>query len=62
MTGKWTRTRCNTNNTNCVEVEPRDDGTYALRSSLKPDAEIVVTGEEWASFIGAVKVRQFDGI
>ena len=43
----------------CLEVA-RNDGSYLLRDSKKPDIAIMLTGVEWAAFVAGVRDGDFD--
>lgn len=56
---RWRRaTRCNS--AECVEVAATESDTIVVRSTGSPDNAIGFSRGEWAVFIEAVKVGEFD--
>ena len=55
----WRRsTRCA--DAACVEVMDAGDGRVLVRSSLRPEAVLRLTIDEWSVFVGGVKDGDFD--
>lgn len=47
----------------CLEAARLPDGRVALRSTLTPEAPLLlVTEGEWAQFLGSVKAGGFDSV
>lgn len=57
----WHRsTLCNTGG-NCVEVK-FENSRVVVRSSVRVEAEISLSEEEWAAFVGGIRSGDFDGV
>ena len=61
METKWLKSSRSSFNGNCVEVAQLPDGQWAIRDSKnRAGAVLIFTACEWASFVGAVKNREFE--
>ncbi|MGW5556829.1 DUF397 domain-containing protein [Micromonospora sp. NPDC003944] len=50
--------RCDNSGPNCVEVAIDKGGKRVLRSSKRPDEQIVIDADEWAPFVDSIRAGQ----
>ena len=62
MNATWFKSSRSTFNGNCVEIARLPEGQWAVRDSKNRAGDVLIfTAREWASFVGAVKNREFEG-
>lgn len=56
----WVKAKCETNL--CVEAVAIGEGTVAIRSSEVPRDKLLMSREEWVTFVAGVKAGDFDTV